>query len=312
MDTIFEISFITTWLAAAMRLTGPLLLASLGELYSERTGVLNVGIEGTILLGALGAYLGAIWTGSPWAGVLMAVVTGLTVNIFLAWMYVIVKASQVVVGIIFNVLAFGLAAYSFRALMGDVPQIVSAPMLPEVNVPYLSDIPIVGRMLFEQSIMLYITLILAIVAGVVLYKTRFGLNLRAVGENPKAAASAGTNVVRMRIIGVLISGLGGGLAGAYFVLVQIGVFRETIVQGRGFIALGIVILARWNPYLAVAAAFGFAAMDALPLSLQLLDLDIAPQLLVALPYMLTVLAVSGLLGRSRNPEALMVPYDQDR
>jgi len=312
MVSIFEIGFITTWLAASMRLTGPLLLASLGELYSERSGVLNVGIEGTILLGALGAYLGAIWMNSSWVGVLIAIITGLIFNIFLAWMYVIVKASQVVVGIIFNVLAYGLAAYSFRALMGDVPKIISAPMLPEIKVPVLSEIPIIGKMVFEQSVMLYITLVLAVIAGLILFKTRFGLNLRAVGENPKSAASAGTDVVRMRIIGVLISGFGGGLAGAYFVLVQIGVFRETIVQGRGFIALGIVILARWNPYLAVFAAFGFASMDALPLSLQLLDLQIAPQFLVALPYVLTVLAVSGLLGKSRNPESLMVPYEKDR
>ena len=312
MVSIFEIGFITTWLAASMRLTGPLLLASLGELYSERSGVLNVGIEGTILLGALGAYLGAIWMNSSWVGVLIAIITGLIFNIFLAWMYVIVKASQVVVGIIFNVLAYGLAAYSFRALMGDVPKIISAPMLPEIKIPVLSEIPIIGKMVFEQSIMLYITLVLAVIAGLILFKTRFGLNLRAVGENPKSAASAGTDVVRMRIIGVLISGFGGGLAGAYFVLVQIGVFRETIVQGRGFIALGIVILARWNPYLAVFAAFGFASMDALPLSLQLLDLQIAPQFLVALPYVLTVLAVSGLLGKSRNPESLMVPYEKDR
>jgi len=312
MVSIFEIGFITTWLAASMRLTGPLLLASLGELYSERAGVLNVGIEGTILLGALGAYLGAIWMNSSWVGVLIAIITGLIFNIFLAWMYVIVKASQVVVGIIFNVLAYGLAAYSFRALMGDVPKIISAPMLPEIKVPVLSEIPIIGKMVFEQSVMLYITLVLAVIAGLILFKTRFGLNLRAVGENPKSAASAGTDVVRMRIIGVLISGFGGGLAGAYFVLVQIGVFRETIVQGRGFIALGIVILARWNPYLAVFAAFGFASMDALPLSLQLLDLQIAPQFLVALPYVLTVFAVSGLLGKSRNPESLMVPYEKDR
>ena len=312
MVSIFEIGFITTWLAASMRLTGPLLLASLGELYSERSGVLNVGIEGTILLGALGAYLGAIWMNSSWVGVLIAIITGLIFNIFLAWMYVIVKASQVVVGIIFNVLAYGLAAYSFRALMGDVPKIISAPMLPEIKVPVLSEIPIIGKMVFEQSVMLYITLVLAVIAGLILFKTRFGLNLRAVGENPKSAASAGTDVVRMRIIGVLISGFGGGLAGAYFVLVQIGVFRETIVQGRGFIALGIVILARWNPYLAVFAAFGFASMDALPLSLQLLDLQIAPQFLVALPYVLTVLAVSGLLGKSRNPQSLMVPYEKDR
>lgn len=196
--------------------------------------------------------------------------------------------------------------------MGDVPRLVSAPLLPELAIPGLERIPVVGRVLFEQSIMFYITLALAVVAGLVLFRTRFGLNLRAVGENPAAAAASGIDVARMRIIGVLVSGLRSGLAGAYFVLVQIGLFRDTIVSGRGFIALGIVILGRWNPYLAIAAAFGFAAMDALPLSLQLLDLDIPPQFLIALPYVLTVIAVSGLLGRARNPAALMVPYDDGK
>ena len=312
MEALFEIGFLTTWLAAAVRLTGPLLLASIGELYSERSGVLNVGIEGTVLFGALASYLGALWSGNPWVGVLAAAIVGVMVNVFLAWMYVVIKASQVVVGIIFNVLAMGVASYLFRTLMGDIPRIETAPMLPEISVPLLKDIPIIGRALFEQSIMFYITMLIAIAAGLLLYRTRFGLNLRAVGENPKAAAATGVNIVRMRFIAVLASGLGGGLAGAYFVLVQIGLFRDTIVQGRGFIALGIVILARWNPFLAILAAFGFAAMDALPLSLQLLDLGIPSQFLVALPYFLTVLAVSGVFGRSRNPAALMVPYHADR
>lgn len=185
-------------------------------------------------------------------------------------------------------------------------------MLDPISVPVLSDIPLIGRALFEQSVLLYATVALTILGGYVLYRTRFGLNLRAVGEYPKAAAAAGINVVKTRTICVLISGLGAGLAGAYFVLVQVGLFRDTIVQGRGFIALGIVILARWNPFLAIAAAIGFAAMDALPLSLQLLDTGIPPQALIALPYVLTILAVSGVFGRSRNPAALMQPYIANR
>lgn len=312
MEALFEAGFIATWLAAAVRLTGPLLLASLGELFSERSGVLNVGIEGTILLGALAAYVASIFSGCPWVGLLAAAIIGVLSNAFLAWMYVIVKASQVVVGLIFNVLAMGAASYAFRMLMGDVARIELAPMMPNVSVPVLRDIPVIGGALFDQSIMLYLTLVVAGLGGWALYRTRFGLNLRAVGEYPKAAAAAGIDVVKLRILGVLLSGLGGGLAGAYFVLVQVGIFRDTIVQGRGFIALGIVILARWNPYLAIAAAFGFAAMDALPLSLQLLNLNIPPQALVALPYILTILVVSGVFGRSRNPTALMTPYTANR
>jgi simple sugar transport system permease protein len=312
MDGIIELSFLTTWIAASVRLTGPLLLASVGELISERAGVLNVGIEGTILLGALASYLGAIWTGNPWFGVLAAAAIGILSNLFLAWMYVIIRSSQVVVGIIFNVLALGVASYSFRTIMGDVPRIETAPMLPEISIPFLRETPLIGPALFGQSVMFYLTVLIAVGTGWILYRTRFGLNLRAVGEYPRAAAAAGVNVVRMRIIAVLACGLGGGLAGAYFVLVQIGLFRDTIVQGRGFIALGIVILARWNPYLAILAAFGFASMDALALSLQLFNLGIPTQMLVALPYLLTVLAVSGVFGRSRNPAALMVPYHADR
>ena len=307
-----ELAFLTTWIAASVRLTGPLLLASIGELFSERAGVLNVGIEGTILLGALAAYLGAVWTGSPWIGALAAAAVGVLVNLFLAWMYVIVKASQVVVGIIFNVLAMGFASYAFRTIMGDIPSIQTAPMMPELSVPVLKGLPLIGPAFFGQSVMFYITILIALLTGWLMYRTRFGLNLRAVGEYPKAAAAAGIDVVRMRVLAVLACGLGGGLAGAYFVLVQIGLFRETIVQGRGFIALGIVILARWNPYLAIAAAFGFASMDALALSLQLFELPIPTQALVALPYLLTVLAVSGVFGKSRNPAALMTPYHADR
>lgn len=312
MQTLFELGFLTTWLSASLRLAGPLLLASIGELYSERSGVLNVGLEGTIVFGALASYLGAVWSGDPWVGVAAAAATGLLANVFLAWMYVVVKASQVVVGIVFNVFAMGAASYAFRTLMGDVPCIVTAPMLPEIVVPVLNRIPLIGRPLFEQSVMFYLTVAACIAAGLVLYRTRFGLNLRAVGENPAAAAAAGVDVVRMRVLGTLASGLGGGLAGAYFVLVQIGLFRDTIVQGRGFIALGIVILARWNPFLAILAAFGFAAMDALALSLQLFDTGVPSQLLIALPYALTVLAVSGVFGRSRNPAALMVPWHPPR
>ncbi len=312
MDTLLDLGFLATWLAAAVRLTGPLLLAALGELFSERSGVLNVGIEGIILLGALAAYVTAIQTGSPVLGIGSAAVIGLASAAFLAWMYVIIQASQVVVGLIFNVFAMGAASYAFRMALGDVPRVELAPMFEPVSIPFLRDIPVIGSALFEQSLLLYATLALAALGGYVLYRTRFGLNLRAVGEYPRAAAAAGIDVVRMRIICVLISGLGAGLAGAYFVLVQIGLFRDTIVQGRGFIALGIVILARWNPYLAIAAALGFAAMDALPLSLQLFDTGIPSQALVALPYLLTILAVSGVFGRSRNPAALMQPYSANR
>jgi general nucleoside transport system permease protein len=216
-----------------------------------------------------------------------------------------------VIGIVFNLLAVGLASVIYRAAMGDRPQLASAPMIDPLSIPGLSDLPLIGPILFQQSPMLYATLALAVLAGVVLYRTRFGLNLRAVGENPRAAAAAGLRVARMRLIGVLLSGLGAGLAGAYLILCQIGLFRETISAGRGFIALAIVILGRWNPFAAILAAFAFGAADALGLSMQLLSLPIPPQLFIGLPYFMTAVAISGLFGRARSPAALMQPYHDE-
>jgi ABC-type uncharacterized transport system permease subunit len=311
MSAAAHLAFVTTWLSASVRLSGPLLLAALGEIYAERSGVVNVGVEGTILLGALASYLVAVMTGSPLLGILAAVLAALAASLFLAFFYVAVQASQVVIGIVFNLLALGLASVIYRAAMGDVPRLVSAPMIDSASIPGLADLPVVGPVLFQQSPMLYATMALAIVAGVILYRTRFGLNLRAVGENPRAAAAAGLRVARTRLIGVLISGLGAGLAGAYLIVCQIGLFRDTISAGRGFIALAIVILGRWNPFAAIGAAFAFGAADALGLSMQLLSLPIPPQLFIALPYLMTVVAISGLFGRARGPAALMQPYHEE-
>jgi simple sugar transport system permease protein len=305
------LSFFVTWLAGGVRLGGPLLLAATGEIYAERSGVVNVGIEGTILLGALASFLGAYATGIAWLGVPAALAVGLISNLFLAWMYVSVQASQVVVGITYNLLVLGLSSYLYRTLLGSDATKASIPMLTNLDAPTLDRLPVLGPILFAQPVMLYATLGLVGVSGYVLYRLRFGLNLRAVGENPRAAAAAGISVRRMRYIGVLTGGACAGLAGAYLMLCQIGVFRDNIVSGHGFIALAVVILGRWNPFTAAIAAFGFGAADALPISLQMLNLDVPPQALLALPYLITILAMSGLFGRVAQPEALMSRYDDE-
>lgn len=302
-------AFFITWLAGSVRLGSPLLLAATGEIYAERSGVVNVGLEGTVLLGALASFLAAYLTGSAWAGVPAALLAGVLANLFLAWLYVTVQASQVVVGITFNLLAAGLSSYLYRTLLGADSLTATIDMFRPLDLPGVSDLPVLGPVLIAQPVMFPMTLLLTVLAGVVLYRTRFGLNLRATGENPQAAAAAGVNVRCMRYIGVMAAGAGGGLAGAYLMLCQIGVFRDTIVSGHGFIALAIVILGRWNPFAAAVAAFGFGAADALPISLQMLNLDVPPQVLLALPYVLTVLAMSGLFGRVNQPAALMARYD---
>lgn len=308
LDDFVLTSFLVTWLAASVRLAGPLLLTALGEIYAERSGVLNVGIEGTILVGALAAYLVTHATGSPWLGFAAAILAGMLVNVFLAWMYVTVQANQVVVGIVFNVLALGVASYGYRLTLGSASNPELIPMIGAFAIPLLSDIPIIGPIFFSQSILLYVTIATVVLAEFVLFRTRFGLNVRAVGENPHAAANAGISVVAIRYVGVLLSGAGAGAAGGYLVLAQIGLFRDTIVVGQGFIALAIVIFGRWRPIYAAFAALAFGAADALQLSLQLFSFDLPPQLLLSLPYVLTVIAVSGLIGRASQPAALMEPY----
>jgi ABC-type uncharacterized transport system permease subunit len=305
-------AFFVTWLAASLRLSGPVLLAALGETFSECSGVLNVGIEGTILLGALASFLTDYVTGMLWLSLLVAVLTGILFNLLLAWMYVTVRASQVVVGLVFNVLALGIAATVYRRALGESSGPQSVPMFPTLHIPVLSNLPLLGPVLFGQTILFYLTLGLVVVAHLILFRTSFGLALRAAGENPSAADAAGVSVAKMRYTGVLIGGATAGMAGAYLVLAQIGLFRESIVSGQGFIALGIVIFGRWSPWKAALAAFVFGACDALQLGLQLGGANIPPQLLASLPYIVTILAISGLFGgKAVQPAALMVPYAKD-
>jgi general nucleoside transport system permease protein len=302
-------AFVVTWLSASLRLAGPVLLAALGETFAEQSGVLNVGIEGTILLGALASFLVTLYTGALWLSVLVAGLIGVTANIFLAWMYVTVRASQVVAGLVFNVLALGIASTVYRKTLGNSAVPESIAMFQPLHIPWIGNLPVIGPVFFGQSILFYLTIALAFVAHFVLFRTNFGLALRASGENPAAADSAGISVPRMRYAGTLISGAAAGMAGAYLVLAQVGVFRESIVSGQGFIALGIVIFGRWHPLKATVAALVFGACDALQLSLQIFGTRLPPQLLLALPYVVTILAISGLFGgKAVQPAALMTPY----
>ena len=305
-----EQAFVLTWLTAAVRLAGPVLMAALGEIFCERAGVLNIGIEGCILLGALTSYLATLGTGSIVLGFLAGGVTGAGLGLLLSLLYIRVMANQVVVGIVFNILAAGLASYGYALIMGQGSS-PTVPMFAPLAIPLLSGVPLLGPILFQQPAPLYLTLVLVAVAHHVLFRTRFGLDLRASGENPRAAQAAGIAVIRMRTIGVLLSGTAAGLAGSYLVTSQIGLFRDNVVNGQGFIALAIVIFGRWSPIKAMCAAFVFGAADALQLSLQLFQNHVPAHVLLALPYALTVLAMSGLLGKTVQPGALTQPFHRE-
>jgi ABC-type uncharacterized transport system permease subunit len=293
--------------ATGIRLGTPLMCAGVGEIASERAGVVNVGLEGMMLCGAFGGALGAYATGSPWIGLLAAVAAGLLAAALQAFFSVLLAVDQVIVGIGLNAGSLGVTTYAARVVFGmEKPQLAGfAP----IQLPGLTDLPIVGS-LFAQSVPAYLVYLLVPVATFILLRTRWGLALRAVGEHPEAAASAGISVARTRCAAVLLCGALAGLAGSFFSLVQLNTFVEAMIGGRGFIVLAVVIVGRWSPWRAALAALLFGALDAVALRAQALSVGLPYQLLLALPY-LTTLAAYWLSGRAGAPAALGRAFVRD-
>jgi simple sugar transport system permease protein len=298
------------FLTSAIRFSTPLLGASLGEIISERAGVVNIGLEGTMLCGALAGVLGSYFSGSPWVGVAAAIVTGSLVALVHAFFSITLVVNQVVVGMAINIGALGMTTFVARLVFG-ITQQVRVSSLDPVKIPLLGDIPVVGPVLFNQSMLVYLIYLLVPIVAFFLMRTEAGLRLRAVGEHPEAAASVGIAVVRVRYIAVLICGALAGLAGSFFSLVQLSSFVEGMTGGRGYIALAVVIVGKWTPWRAALAALLFGALDAIALRAQALAINVPYHLLLALPYLVTLLVYAGLVGQARSPAALAKPYIRD-
>jgi ABC-type uncharacterized transport system permease subunit len=308
--TLAELFLSVDFVIAMIRFSTPLLGASLGEIISERAGVVNVGLEGMMLCGALAAVVGSYLSGNPWVGLAAAIFAGMLVALIQAFFSVSLAVDQVVVGMALNIGSLGLTTYIFRQVFGliDRPEVIGfAP----ISIPMLSDIPVIGPILFQQSALVYITYILVPVVAFLLMKTEWGLNLRAVGEHPEAAASVGVSVVRMRYIAVLTCGAFAGLAGCFLSLVQLNTFVEGMTGGRGYIALAVVIVGKWIPKRAMLAALLFGGLDAVALRAQALAVPLPYQLLLVLPYVVTLLVYAGVVGQARAPAALAQPFIKD-
>ncbi len=304
MDTLV----LTAWLAASVRLSVPILLAALGETISETAGVINLGLEGILLVGAFFAAWAALVTGSATVGLAAGMLAGGALAALFAALVLRGQLDQVVVGTAVVGLALGLTGLLFRSWMGG--QAVRVPTLAPWPVPGLADLPVIGPVLFGQNGMVYLAFALVPAVSWWLGRSRPGLELRAVGEAPAAADAAGIPVNRRRFAAVLVGGLLGGLAGAYLSLGQANTFVEGMSAGRGFVAIALVVFGRWRPGGVLLAALFFGATDALQFNLQALGLDLPYQLVLALPYVLT-LVVLALAPRSRSgggPAALGQPY----
>jgi simple sugar transport system permease protein len=304
LETAVVISFLT----AAVRLTTPVAFAALGEVLAERAGVLNIGLEGILLSTAFTAVVGSHYLGGAWAGLALAVATGLVIGVLVAYLTITLSSSQVVVGVAINILAFGLTTFLARIYLRGVGAVPGFRPLP---IPALANIPLFGPVLFMQTPFVYALMLLVPALTVFLFRTPWGLALRAAGEHPRAVETAGVNVVVMRYAAVVTCSILTALGGCFLSLAQLNLFTENMSAGRGFIALAAVIFGKWHPVGVLGAALLFGSADSLQLIIQTYNLGIPYQLPVMLPYVLALLALSGVVGRAVPPAAAGLPYRAD-
>lgn len=296
-------------IAGSVTLAVPLVFGSLSGVLCERVGVVNIAIEGQLLGGAFTAALVASMTRSPFIGLLAAAVAGAVVSMVLALFSIKYLVNQIIVGVVLNVLVSGLTGFLFNTVMqADKATFNSPDQLPIIDIPVLSSIPVIGPILFKQSVVGYLMYIAVIVVWVGLFKTKWGLRVRAVGEHPQAADTMGIKVNTTRFWNVTLGGAIAGIGGSFFTLVAIDSFTEEISGGRGFIALAALIFGRWNPIGAFFASLLFGFADNLQSIVTIIGTPVPSQFMAMLPYLVTVLAVAGLVGRSRPPAASGIPY----
>ncbi|MBD2454008.1 ABC transporter permease [Nostoc sp. FACHB-87] len=302
-----NLNFFSDYLVASLHLAVPLSFASLGGLYSERSGVLNIALEGMLLTGAFTSAVATFYTGNVWLGVLAAVMAGGVVGLLHAFLCVTLKVDQLVSGLAINLVAGGLTAF-FARLVFHGANTQRLPGITPLLIPGLANIPVLGMLLFQQDILVYLLLFLIAVSVYVLFHTSFGLTLRAVGEYPQAAVTSGISVAMVRYCAVVLGGCLASLGGAYLALVQIRFFSEGMSAGRGFIAIAALIFGRWHPIGSALACLLFGATEALQLRIQALGVNIPYQFLVMLPYAIALFALLGLAGKASPPKALGVNY----
>ena len=300
---------LTGLLQGSLFLAIPLVFGALAGLLCERSGIVNVAIEGQLLAGAFLAAVVASLTHSAYAGLVAAPVAGALVGLLLVLFSIRYVVNQIIVGVVLNVLVVGVTSYLFSTvLQADAATWNSPPKLPVVDVPVLSQIPVVGPVLFRQTVLVYVMYVVVALLQVLVFRSRWGLRLRAVGEHPKAADTVGIKVNRTRLRATVLGGAVAGLGGAFFTVAAGLAFGKEMTGGRGFIALAAMILGRWSPTGALAAALLFGFSDNLQVVLGIIGTPIPSQLMLMTPYVVTIFAVAGLVGRVRAPAAEGIPY----
>lgn len=293
-------------LASAVRHSTPLVLGAICGVLCERAGVINIGIEGQMLFSAFIGFLVNVWTGNLFVAIFAGLLTGALLGLFLAFMSVSLKIDQIIGGTVINIIAVGLTGYFYQV------GLTSTGKLQPIPLGFLADLPIVGSVFFDNPPITYATIILVFVVQYVLFKTKWGLRTRAVGEHPRAADTVGVNVFLVRYVNVMIGGAIAGLAGVFLTLEAVGSFERVMTNGRGFVALACMLFGKYTPLGAWGAALLFGLTSAIQTQLQFGGkIDIPHQFIGMLPYLLTIVVLAGFVGRTRVPAADGIPYEKE-
>jgi ABC-type uncharacterized transport system permease subunit len=309
---------LTRVLGGSLELATPLTLGALAGILSERSGMLNIALEGKMLVGAcVSVVVGSVVLGATGdmfiatiVGVATAMVAAALLGLLLAWLGIRHKVDQIIAGTVINIGAVGITNFLFLRVLGPNPELNSPPNVSAMQLPFLSDIPVLGPILFSLRPYVYVAVVLMLFLTYMIYRTRWGLRLRASGEKPAAAGTVGINVIRIRYRALLFAGLICGLAGSYLPLATAGSFQMEMTAGKGFIALAAVIFGAWHPIGAFAAALVFGFADSAQALLSVLGVAVPPQLLNSVPYIITIVVVAGVVGRVRGPASAGQPYEQ--
>jgi ABC-type uncharacterized transport system permease subunit len=308
MGELISTTVLVGILASGIRLATPYLYAAIGETFGQRSGVLNLGVEGQMLLGAFAAFYVTFVTGNLWLGLLAALVVGAIMGLAMAFVTVNLQAVQGISGIGFYLFGLGMSDLLFQRLLGTVETVSG---FSKIHIPFLSDIPIIGEIFFQQNLLVYFAFALVPVAWFILNKTTLGLKIRAVGEYPEAADSVGVSVARVRYFTIILGGMLSGIAGASLSIALLNVFQQNMTSGLGFIAVALVYFGGWRPWGVLGGALLFSMVNSLQLWVQVLGIPIPSDIAVMMPYVLTILALIVAVSRVRAPSALTKPFGRD-
>jgi simple sugar transport system permease protein len=311
MSQILEAAFISGLIGAMMRMATPIIFATLGEILAERSGVLNLGIEGIMLMGAMTGFLVSISTGSLWFGVLMAALVGMALGLLMAFLSVHLGLSQHVSGLGITLFSAGLAMFIYRLHFGSPTVPPTVEPFHQVAIPLLSEIPIIGSGLFKQYTLTYIAWLLVPAISILLYKTKVGLKIRTVGENPIVADTVGVNVTLTRTLCLVAGGALMGIGGAFLTLAHQNMFLIDVIGGRGWVAIAMVIFGNWDPVKGMLGALIFGCLDGLQLRLQGLGIKLSFHVFLMIPYLLTIVALVSVSRKASVPAGLLKPYRRE-